>query len=179
MWYSIFPPPKTSCFLNIPQEWKYCRPLASVRWGEIFFFFDLIFVSNCCSWWIKVAELFFSDVVSSYTYKNVSLILTIHFWMRQKVNYHLHLPYALTLFVSLLASVLSSHSLHLSAASVLFSQFSLSASVFPAPRWRPLMLTPRWRRARPPGTRSPLDLSGPPDTGQDLLAMQTGRRQFR
>ena len=70
--------------------------------------------------------------------------------MRQKVNYHLHLPYALTLFVSLLASVLSSHSLHMSAASVIFSQFSLSASVCPAPRWRPLMLTPRWRRARPP-----------------------------
>ena len=39
--------------------------------------------------------------------------------MRQKVNYHLHLPYALTLFVSLLASVLSSHSLHMSAASVI------------------------------------------------------------
>ena len=111
-----------------------------------------------------MVELFFSVVlVPSYTYKNVSLILTIHFWMRQKVNYHLHLPYALTLFVSLLASVLSSHSLHMSAASVIFSQFSLSASVCPAPRWRPLMLTPRWRRARPlarlwicPGPRTPV-----------------------
>ena len=92
---------------------------------------------------------------------------TIHFWMRQKVNYHLHLPYALTLFVSLLASVLSSHSLHMSAASVIFSQFSLSASSAQLPdedRWCWPSLTPG------AAARSPLDLSGAPDTGQDLLS---------